>query len=117
MALHKATSIMKKKEVDSKNYARVGPEGQTKTGSATVCNAGFPPYGQVFMITRLIEQGKYEEKKEKRKSRNRTGTRQYIYPSGSGATQRTDCGKARARMQTIVLPQVTAAGSCRSREL
>jgi len=28
-----------------------------------MCNAGFPPYGQVFMITRLIEQGKYEEEK------------------------------------------------------
>ena len=108
MALHKAASIMKKRGLDSKNYARVGPEGQTKTGSATVCNAGFPPYGQVFMITRLIEQGKYEEKKKKRKDRNRRGTRQYIYHSGSGAASTKGsrgmwegAKEARARVQTI----------------
>ncbi|EJT77091.1 hypothetical protein GGTG_07004 [Gaeumannomyces tritici R3-111a-1] len=39
-----------------KNYARVGPEGQTRTVSATVCNAGLPFSGRAFVIARLSQQ-------------------------------------------------------------
>ncbi|EHA51259.1 hypothetical protein MGG_17270 [Pyricularia oryzae 70-15] len=40
-----------------KNCARVGPEGQTRTVDATVCNAGLPFSGSVFLITELGQQG------------------------------------------------------------
>jgi hypothetical protein len=55
VALRKAVYTMKTslkaKAFGIKNCARVGPEGQTKTVGATLCNAGLPPYGHVFLIT------------------------------------------------------------------
>ena len=63
-----ALSIMKKSKLEAliiKNCAQVGPEGQTKTVSATLCNAGFPPYDPGFLSSGLVEQGKYEEERRK----------------------------------------------------
>ncbi|KAI6365529.1 60S ribosomal protein L26 [Pyricularia oryzae] len=45
-----------KREWVIKNCARVGPEGQTRTVDATVCNAGLPFSGSVFLITELGQQ-------------------------------------------------------------
>ncbi|TLD10113.1 hypothetical protein PgNI_05941 [Pyricularia grisea] len=56
MTPHKAIDTMKKERV-IKNSARVGPEGQTRTVDATVCNAGLPFSGSVFLITELGQQG------------------------------------------------------------
>ncbi|EJT82090.1 hypothetical protein GGTG_02064 [Gaeumannomyces tritici R3-111a-1] len=56
VTLLKAVRTMKKEGLGIKNYARVGPEGQTKAVSATVCNAGFPLSGRAFMIARLGQQ-------------------------------------------------------------
>jgi len=51
---------------DSKNYDRNGPEGQFMTASTTMCNAGSPPYGAVFLISaQSIKVSMKKKRKEK----------------------------------------------------
>lgn len=51
MAPREAVRTMKKNGVvGSKNYAQVGPVGQTRLVSSTVCYAGFPTYIPSFLI-------------------------------------------------------------------
>ena len=41
----------KRELMDNKNYAQVGPEGQTRTANSALCNAGLPPCHPVLMIS------------------------------------------------------------------
>jgi hypothetical protein len=73
---HTAKRIHLWKE-DSKNCDRNGPEGQFMTASTTLCNAGSPPYGAVFMIS--AQSIKVSMKKRRKRREQELGEGRRIY--------------------------------------
>lgn len=67
-SLHQAARAMRKekKSMDSKNCARVGPEGQTRTGDSALCNAGLPPYQPVLLISGWSNKVSMKKKEEQK---------------------------------------------------
>ncbi len=64
--------------VDSKNFDRNGPEGQFMTASTTMCNAGSPPYGAMFMISAQSIKVSMKKKKDKKRARIGRGGHEFI---------------------------------------
>ena len=48
------------------------------TASTTMCNAGSPPYGAVFMISAQSIKVSMKKKKEKKRARTEEGRRRFI---------------------------------------
>src|ERR1700753_2320774 len=88
MSLRTATSIMKMRysakaeRYESKNYDLIGPEGQIRAVNSTMCNAGFPPWLKVFVIS--LGQVKVSmKKKKKREISKEMGGATRLYIGGS----------------------------------
>ena len=58
---------------DIKNYGRNGPEGQFMTASTTMCNAGSPPYGSVFLSSEQSTKVSMKEKKRGKENPKKRG--------------------------------------------
>lgn len=74
MSTRKAMIIMKtmvssKAVEESKNSAQVGPVGQTRLVSSTLCDAGFPTYIPSFLIEAISDKvSMISERKDSRKA-------------------------------------------------
>lgn len=69
---------MKRKMVESKNSAQVGPEGQTRLVSSTMCNAGFPTYIPSFMIEGMSDKVSMKKGKEENQTKLQDGGTSYL---------------------------------------
>jgi hypothetical protein len=94
MPSHKAPEHNEKKRLEknqkSKNCAHDGREGQSRQGDSAMCNAGFPTHTQDLLIARDIRQGKYKEKRKRKKILRelaRPGTHLYTHRKGGEGRQ------------------------------